>query len=109
MCPRKLTVGGESVNETVLAMRSIAEKIQVIEDIARNTNMLALNAAIEAARAGEAGKGFAVVASEVRKLAENSGKAASEITANICTSSVEAAEKSGDNYQRTGSQDTGDR
>jgi len=83
--------GGESVNLTVSAMRSIAEKISIIEDIARNTNMLALNAAIEAARAGEAGKGFAVVASEVRKLAENSGRAASEIT-EISTSSVKAAE-----------------
>jgi len=86
--------GGESVNETVLAMRSIAEKIGIIEDIARNTNMLALNAAIEAARAGEAGKGFAVVASEVRKLAENSGKAAAEIT-EISSSSVKAAEDAG--------------
>jgi len=86
--------GGESVNETVLAMRTISEKISIIEDIARNTNMLALNAAIEAARAGEAGKGFAVVASEVRKLAENSGKAAAEIT-QISQSSVEAAESAG--------------
>jgi methyl-accepting chemotaxis protein len=91
---KEAAVGGESVNETVLAMRSIAEKIKIIEDIARNTNMLALNAAIEAARAGEAGKGFAVVASEVRKLAENSGKAASEIT-QISVSSVDAAEKAG--------------
>jgi methyl-accepting chemotaxis protein len=91
---KEAAIGGESVNETVLAMRSIAEKIRIIEDIARNTNMLALNAAIEAARAGEAGKGFAVVASEVRKLAENSGKAASEIT-QISVSSVDAAEKAG--------------
>jgi methyl-accepting chemotaxis protein len=91
---KEAAVGGESVNDTVLAMRSIAEKIKIIEDIARNTNMLALNAAIEAARAGDAGKGFAVVASEVRKLAENSGKAASEIT-EISVSSVDAAEKAG--------------
>ena len=87
--------GGEAVNETVSAMRSIAEKISIIEDIARNTNMLALNAAIEAARAGDAGKGFAVVASEVRKLAENSGNSASEIT-DIAGSSVKAAEKAGE-------------
>ena len=85
--------GGEAVNETVSAMRSIAEKISVIEDIARNTNMLALNAAIEAARAGDAGKGFAVVASEVRKLAENSGNAAAEIT-DIAGSSVKACRES---------------
>ena len=89
------TLGGEAVDETVLAMRSIAEKISIIEDIARNTNMLALNAAIEAARAGDAGKGFAVVASEVRKLAENSGNAAAEIT-EIAGSSVKAAEKAGE-------------
>jgi methyl-accepting chemotaxis protein len=87
-------LGGESVNDTVLAMRSISEKIGIIEDIARNTNMLALNAAIEAARAGDAGKGFAVVASEVRKLAENSGKAAADIT-EISASSVKAAEQAG--------------
>ena len=96
---RRITVdatqGGEAVNETVAAMRSIAEKISVIEDIARNTNMLALNAAIEAARAGEHGKGFAVVATEVRKLAENSGNAAAEIT-EIAGSSVQAAEKAGE-------------
>ena len=87
-------LGGESVNETVDAMKSISERIGIIEEIARNTNMLALNAAIEAARAGEAGKGFAVVASEVRKLAENSGKAAAEIT-EISVNSVKAAEKAG--------------
>lgn len=84
--------GGESVERTVEAMKAIAEKIGVIEDIARNTNMLALNAAIEAARAGEAGKGFAVVASEVRKLAENAGKAAAEIM-EISGSSVDGAER----------------
>ena len=62
--------GGLAVNEAVEAVKTISEKIGVIEDIAGQTNMLALNAAIEAARAGDAGKGFAVVASEVRKLAE---------------------------------------
>ncbi|MBF0204791.1 MAG: methyl-accepting chemotaxis protein, partial [Desulfamplus sp.] len=60
--------GGEAVSKTVVAMKSIAEKIGIIEEIARQTNMLALNAAIEAARAGEHGKGFAVVADAVRKL-----------------------------------------
>ena len=82
--------GSEAVADTVNAMKNIAEKISVIQDIARSTNMLALNAAIEAARAGEAGKGFAVVASEVRKLAENSGAAAKEIT-EITQSSVHRA------------------
>jgi len=71
---------GTAVEETVNSMKFISEKISIIEEIARNTNMLALNAAIEAARAGEAGKGFAVVASEVRKLAESSQNAANDIT-----------------------------
>ncbi|MDD4616861.1 MAG: methyl-accepting chemotaxis protein [Alphaproteobacteria bacterium] len=86
--------GGRAVAETVNAMRSIAEKIGIIEEIARQTNMLALNAAIEAARAGEHGKGFAVVAAEVRKLAERSQAAAKEISS-VSTSSVEIAEKAG--------------
>jgi methyl-accepting chemotaxis protein len=86
--------GGIAVMETVKAMRSIAEKIAVIEDIAAQTNMLALNAAIEAARAGDHGKGFAVVAGEVRNLAERSGNAAKEIN-NLSVSSVEVAEKAG--------------
>ncbi len=86
--------GGTAVAETVRAMRSIAEKIAVIEDIAAQTNMLALNAAIEAARAGEHGKGFAVVAGEVRTLAERSGNAAKEIN-NLSMQSVEVAEKAG--------------
>ena len=71
----------DQVNKTAASMETINEKISLIEDIARNTNMLALNAAIEAARAGDAGKGFAVVAAEVRKLAETSQKAAVDITA----------------------------
>jgi methyl-accepting chemotaxis protein len=86
--------GGEAVQQTVTAMKAIAGKINIIEEIARQTNLLALNAAIEAARAGEHGKGFAVVASEVRKLAERSQNAAAEI-AQLSTSSVEVAEKAG--------------
>jgi len=86
--------GGEAVQKTVEAMRNIAGKIGIIEDIAYQTNLLALNAAIEAARAGEHGKGFAVVASEVRKLAERSQTAAQEIS-QITTDSVEISEKAG--------------
>ena len=86
--------GGDAVNQTVTAMKEIAGKITIIEEIARQTNLLALNAAIEAARAGEQGKGFAVVAAEVRKLAERSQKAAGEIN-ELSTNSVEVAEKAG--------------
>ena len=86
--------GGKAVEQTVTAMRDIAAKIGIIEEIARQTNLLALNAAIEAARAGEHGKGFAVVASEVRKLAERSQSAAAEISG-LSSSSVEIAEKAG--------------
>ncbi len=84
--------GGEAVTETVEAMKVIAEKINIIQDISRSTNMLALNAAIEAARAGDAGKGFAVVAAEVKKLASHSGEAAKEITAITDTSVKRAME-----------------
>jgi methyl-accepting chemotaxis protein len=85
---------GKAVSETVVAMKDIASRISIIEEIARQTNLLALNAAIEAARAGEHGKGFAVVASEVRKLAERSQVAAGEIS-KLSATSVEVAEKAG--------------
>ncbi|MFZ4624903.1 MAG: Cache 3/Cache 2 fusion domain-containing protein [Rhodoferax sp.] len=86
--------GGAAVNATVEAMKQIAKKIGIIDDIAAQTNLLALNAAIEAARAGEHGKGFAVVAAEVRKLAERSQTAAHEI-GEVAVNSVAMAEKAG--------------
>jgi len=86
--------GGQAVKDTVRAMKTIADKIGIVDDIAYQTNLLALNAAIEAARAGEHGKGFAVVAAEVRKLAERSQVAAQEI-GEVAKNSVALAERAG--------------
>ncbi len=86
---------GQAVNRAVDAMQTIAEKISIVQEIARQTDLLALNAAVEAARAGEHGRGFAVVASEVRKLAERSQSAAAEISA-VSSDTVKAAQSAGE-------------
>jgi methyl-accepting chemotaxis protein len=91
---KEASEGGAAVSQTLVAMKQIAGKIGIIDDIAYQTNLLALNAAIEAARAGEHGKGFAVVAAEVRKLAERSQQAAKEIS-ELAGASVNTAERAG--------------
>jgi len=91
--------GGEAVRKTVAAMRQIAERISIIDDIAYQTNLLALNAAIEAARAGAHGRGFAVVATEVRKLAERSQVAAQEISG-VANDSVKLADEAGESLAK---------
>ncbi|MBB1250586.1 methyl-accepting chemotaxis protein [Rhizobium sp. G21] len=92
-------ISGDAVNRAVAAMQTIAQKIGIVQEIARQTDLLALNAAVEAARAGEHGKGFAVVASEVRKLAERSQSAAAEIS-EMSSDTVKAAQQAGEMLSR---------
>jgi methyl-accepting chemotaxis protein len=93
------TQSGAAVKEAVEAMKTIADKITIIQEIARQTDLLALNAAVEAARAGPHGKGFAVVAAEVRKLAERSQDAAGEI-GELSSRTVDVSVKAGEQLEK---------
>ncbi|MCP4457413.1 MAG: methyl-accepting chemotaxis protein [Cytophagales bacterium] len=94
LASQNISSSNESVGRTVDSMKLITDKISIIGEIARQTNLLALNAAVEAARAGEHGRGFAVVAAEIRRLAERSQVAASEID-DVSSKGVSMAEESG--------------
>ncbi|RVU21723.1 HAMP domain-containing methyl-accepting chemotaxis protein [Methylobacterium oryzihabitans] len=96
---RDAEASGAAVIQAVEAMQTIARKITIVQEIARQTDLLALNAAVEAARAGEHGRGFAVVASEVRKLAERSQAAAAEI-GTLSDDTVAAARSAGERLGR---------
>lgn len=87
-----------AAQESVASMQKIADKINIVSDIAFQTNILALNAAVEAAREGEHGKGFAVVASEVRKLAERSKIAADDII-ELTSHSLELSTRTGKKFE----------